>query len=120
MWKPLVAAMLIAGAAAAQPAPSRLHDALALTPAQEAGWAAYTSSAAADAGRADRVSEARSMLPTLPTPRRLALVRAMMAADMAAFDQNARAVVAFYRGLTPEQQRIFDARTAPPADASGR
>ncbi len=93
----------------------RLHDALNLSPAQEEGWRAYQNAIAQNPQQRARQQEAQMLMPTLPTPRRLALIRAQMQTDMEVFEQNARAVNAFYMSLSPEQQRIFDRETAAPA-----
>jgi hypothetical protein len=108
------------GQAANGEAGQRLHDALRLTPDQEDAWRAYQTSIAPNAQQMARARQAQMMLPNLPTPRRLALMKAEMQSDMAAFDRNAQAVVAFYDSLTPEQQRIFDAETAHASQQQGR
>ena len=56
------------------------------------------------------------LMPTLPTPRRLALMRAQMQSDLIAFDHDVQAVNAFYDQLSPDQQRVFDTQTAPTAE----
>ena len=109
-----------ASAAFAQPNPGRLHDALNLAPAQEEAWRAYQAAIAQNPQQAARAQQAQMLMPTLPTPRRLALIRAQMQSDMEVFDQNARAVMAFYSGLSPEQQRVFDTETAAPANPPPR
>ena len=58
------------------------------------------------------------MMPNVPAPRRIALMEATMAADLADFRKQGAAVTAFYDQLTPAQQRIFDRETLPPAGAS--
>jgi hypothetical protein len=108
----VIVGLSVAGGAAAQPGPGRLHDALRLTPQQEIAWQAYQASIRPDPQEAARAQQAQMMMPTLPTPRRLALIRAQMLADQQTFDRNAQAVTAFYRLLTPDQQRIFDEQTA--------
>lgn len=57
-------------------------------------------------------------MPRLPTPRRIALIEATMAADQADFRLQGLAVVHFYDLLSPAQQRIFDNQTAAPASES--
>jgi periplasmic protein CpxP/Spy len=117
----LICGLLIwAGAAIAQPADSRLHDALQLTATQEADWAKYRAAIAADPARTARDRAAQQMMATLPTPRRLALLRAMMHDDAAAFEQRAQAVEAFYATLTVKQQQMFDVLTAPGSQARSR
>jgi hypothetical protein len=105
--------VLWAGAALAQVADARLHDALQLTAAQEPDWAKYKAAVAVDPARAGRARAAQQMLATLPTPRRVALMRAMLHDDATAFEQRAEAAEAFYATLTPKQQQMFDVLTAP-------
>jgi hypothetical protein len=112
--------VLWAGAAIAQPADTRLHDALHLTAAQEADWTKYKAAVAVDPARASRDRAAQEMMASLPTPRRLALLRAMMRDDAAAFEQRAQAVEAFYATLTVKQQQTFDQLTTPGNQARGR
>jgi protein CpxP len=109
---------LLAGAAQAQSSASQLHDALHLTVSQEDSWRSYQSAVTNDPDRQARAQQAAAMLPNLPTPRRLALIRAQMQADLNAFDRTAQAASAFYAVLTPDQQNIFDKQTAPPARTS--
>ncbi len=107
-----LAAVLLAGAATAQSQTSQLHDALHLSAAQEEPWRTYQRSLAPTGDDESRARQTAMLLPTLPTPRRLALMRAQMQADLAAFDRRAAAVEAFYAALTPDQQRAFDRQTA--------
>jgi hypothetical protein len=104
--------LAVAGAAYAQPSAGRLHDALGLAPAQEQAWSAYQSAIADNPQQRARDQQARMLMPTLPTPRRLALIRAQMQSNLDMFEQTSRAVSAFYATLSPEQQRIFDRETA--------
>jgi hypothetical protein len=109
----------IAGAATAQQSGvDRLHDALKLVPAQDAAWAAYRASIPDPARAEQRRSAASKMYPTLPTPRRMDLVEAEMAAELAELRRESAALKRFYATLTPEQQQLFDQRTLapPPAD----
>jgi hypothetical protein len=57
-------------------------------------------------------------MPQIPTPRRLALMEATMADELADFRRERAAVEAFYNRLTPDQQRTFDRDTAPQATAA--
>lgn len=102
---------------AAEPAVSaqlaRLHADLRLTPAQEAAWAAYTGAIAPSAEVEARHRATDRMLPSLTTPRRIALIAATMAADEADFRKQGAAVNAFYDQLTPAQQKTFDDETLP-------
>jgi hypothetical protein len=108
--------LALAGSAAyAQPNTGRLHDALNLSPQQDQAWRAYQGAIAQDPQQRARGEQAQMLMPTLPTPRRLALIRAQMQSDMAVFEQNSQAVLAFYAALSPEQQRVFDRETSQPA-----
>jgi len=89
-----------------------LHDALHLDRAQEDAWRTFQASAATDTAGQVRAQQTAAMLPRLATPRRLALIRAQMQADLADFDRSAAAVTEFYNTLSPDQQRTFDQRTA--------
>ncbi len=91
----------------------RLHDALHLTADQESGWRDYTASLAPDPQSEQRRQAADQLLPSLATPRRIALLHAMMQEDAADLDRKGAAVVGFYTRLTPDQQRLFDRQTLP-------
>jgi hypothetical protein len=90
-----------------------LHDALNLTPAQELAWRTYRAAVAPDPETAARRKAAAALLPTVPTPRRIALIDAQMQADLDAVRRQGQAVEAFYDALDPVQKRVFDAQTAP-------
>lgn len=92
---------------------TRLHDDLRLTPSQEAAWSAYTRAIAPNPELEARHRATDQMLPSLTTPRRISLIAATMAADEADFRKQGAAVSAFYEDLTPQQQKTFDAETAP-------
>ena len=105
----------MAAGAAAQDAPARLaelHDALHLSTVQEPAWRDYSAAIAADPQAQARRDATQRLLPALHTPRRLALLEAAMARDLADFRRQAEAVKAFYARLTPGQQQIFDRQTA--------
>lgn len=91
----------------------RLHDDLHLSDSQEAGWRDYTTAIAANPQTVARHQATESLLPTVPTPRRLALIEASMAQDAADFKRQGAAVIAFYNKLTPAQQRTYDQETVP-------
>ena len=112
-----LAVALTAAAAHAQPGPSldRLHDALRLAPQQDEAWRAYQAAIAPDPQQETRARQAQMLRPALPTPRRLALMRAQMQSDLVAFEHDAQAVNTFYEQLSPDQQRTFDTQTAPTA-----
>ncbi len=96
-----------------------LHDALRLTPAQDRDWQAYVAAIAPDPGAEARHRSAAMMMATLPTPRRIDLITSAMEEDVSAMRRQGDAVKAFYARLTPDQQRIFDAKTLPPAEPQG-
>jgi hypothetical protein len=90
-----------------------LHDALHLTPAQQAGWAAFAASTAPDQAEMARERNAAQMLPTLPAPRRVDLSIAAMRANLQSMEQRGAELKAFYATLTPAQQAKFDRMTLP-------
>jgi protein CpxP len=108
-----------APSALAQPARAQpdqfaaLHDALSLTPAQETAWRTYRATVAPDPYATARRKAAAALLPTVPTPQRIALIDAQMQADLDAFRRQGDAVKTFYAALDPVQKRVFDAQTAP-------
>jgi hypothetical protein len=119
-WAILMAALGLASAAAAQPLDTavtpqlnRLHDALRLTPAQEPAWTAYARAISPNPDVEARHRATDQLLPSLPTPRRIALIAATMQADEQDFRKQGAAVTAFYERLTPEQKKVFDAQTLP-------
>ena len=91
----------------------RLHDALHLTASQEAAWSRYAAAVAPSPQVDARRRAAEELMPTLPTPRRIALMQSTLAADEADLRQQGAAVTEFYNQLTPTQQRIFDRDTLP-------
>nr|MEA2797561.1 hypothetical protein [Phenylobacterium sp.] len=91
----------------------RLHDDLKLSDNQEAAWRDYTTAIAPDPQQAARHRATTELLPTEPTPRRIALIEANMAQDAIDFRRQSAAVIAFYGKLTPAQQKIFDQDTLP-------
>lgn len=122
---PLLSAALIlalAAGASAQSRTSQLHDALKLAPAQEPAWRAFLMASAPSPQQQAQAQATARLAPTLPTPRRLALIRSQMQADLAAFDRTATAVSAFYTQLSPEQQAAFDRQTRadPPESGASR
>jgi hypothetical protein len=95
---------------------ARLRQDLHLSDGQEAAWRRYAAAVSTDPQAAARRRAAMELLPTLPTPRRVALIEASMAQDAADFRRQGQAVLAFYAELTPEQQRTFDRDTLPTND----
>ena len=116
--RPLVlAAAVVALSAAASAAPaqsrsSQLHDALKLSAAQEPAWRAFLLASAPSPQQQAQSQATARLAPSLPTPRRLALIRSQMQSDLAGFERTAAAVNAFYGQLTPEQQAAFDRETS--------
>lgn len=121
---PLAAALAVLAAASPAPAQSRtsqLHDALKLTAGQEPAWRGFLAASGPSPQQQAQAQATARLAPTLPTPRRLALVRSQMEADLAAFDRTAAAVTAFYAQLSPEQQSAFDRQTrAAPQEGGSR
>ncbi len=121
----LILSLSIPGAALAQQQAVsaeliRLHDALHLTAAQEPAWTRYTQAIAPNAQAEARHQAADSLMPSLATPRRVALISATMAADEVDFRRYATAVTTFYATLTPSQQRTFDIETLPQGGSAQR
>jgi hypothetical protein len=92
---------------------TQLRQDLHLTPAQDAAWSAYAAALQPSADMVDRHRAAEELMPTLTTPRRIALIQANRARDEADLRRQGQAVIAFYSQLTPEQQRTFDTETLP-------
>lgn len=114
----LSAALALAGGALAQSSSAgliQLHDDLKLTPDQEPAWKDYTTAIAPSAQARTRHQAATQLIPQLPTPRRIALIEATMAANNADFHRQGEAVNRFYDRLSPNQQMIFDRDTLGPA-----
>jgi hypothetical protein len=113
----LVTASVASARPRAQPAVSaeliRLHDDLRLSNSQEADWKAYTVAIAPDPQTMARRRATTELLPTVPTPRRIALIQASLAQDEQDFRRQGAAVTAFYGKLSPEQQKTFDRDTLP-------
>jgi hypothetical protein len=92
----------------------QLHQALHLSAGQESAWQLYRSAADIPDKAQARRQAASGMFRTLDAPHRMDLVEAEMRQELADLDRQSRALKAFYATLTPDQQRIFDARTLPP------
>ena len=94
---------------------AELKGKLALSPAQEGAWTAYTTSQQWPMRQtADRpTAEQRAAWAALPTPERIDQTRALrqtrMAAMSAAMDQRDQGTKTFYAALTPAQKTTFDA-----------
>jgi hypothetical protein len=114
----LIAAVALAAGSIAQaqtqgPDLQALHEALHLTPAQEAGWAEFAASAGTDQAELARERNAAQMLPTLAAPRRVDLSIAAMRANLQSMERRGGALKAFYATLSPPQQATFDRMTLP-------
>jgi hypothetical protein len=119
----VLATGVLASGAAAQQRPvdtSALHDALSLSAAQEDAWRAYQAAIAPSPETQQRHRAADMLLPQLPTPRRVALIEATAQADNIDLHRQGEAVKAFYAGLSPDQQRVFDRLTADLAQTAGQ
>jgi Spy/CpxP family protein refolding chaperone len=86
----------------------KLKEQLALTPAQEGAWTAWSTAVKPDA-RLQRPS--REEFASLTTPVRIDRMRAYRAQRQAEMDKRLDATKTFYAALTPEQQKTFDARS---------
>ncbi|MFI5447817.1 Spy/CpxP family protein refolding chaperone [Polaromonas sp. UC242_47] len=94
---------------------AELKAKLAITPAQEGAWSAYTAAmkpAARDtSARPDRAAM-RAEFAKLTTPERIDKMRAMrtqrMAEMTAAMDKRGEATKTFYAALNADQKKIFD------------
>jgi hypothetical protein len=104
-----------ATAQVSQASVTRLQQALHLSPQQMDAWRAYQAATAPNTQEQAREASARQMLPQLPTPRRIALMQAVLEDRLAEFRRRSTGIETFYGKLTPDQQRIFDQETSPPA-----
>ena len=87
---------------------------LKLTPAQEAGWAAYVEAIKPPADRMARQAQ-HAELAKLPTPERIDQMKTLRSQHMgemnAAMDKRGEATKTFYATLTAEQKKTFDSVT---------
>lgn len=90
---------------------------LKLTPEQESGWNAYL---AAMKPSAPPALPKRDDIAKLSTPERLDKMREMRQQREAEFDKRDAATRSFYAGLSAEQKKTFDSRTARPMHEEGR
>lgn len=88
---------------------AKLKQELQITAQQEPVWNLYTASMIPGprAGHMDH-----DTLRKLNTPQRIEHMRAMQSAHAAAMDRRADATLRLYAALTPQQQALFDQRTA--------
>ena len=90
-----------------------LKTKLAITPAQEGAWNAFTASMKPAAGgmmgmkREDR-QKMHEEMQKLTTPERIDRMKALHAERQAQMDKRAEAVKVFYAALNPEQRKTFD------------
>lgn len=85
----------------------KLHEALKLTPEQEAGWKKLVESEhPMGKGRPDPAKAADAA--TLTTPERAERMLEHMKAHQAAMTEHIAVLKSFYAQLSPEQQKIFD------------
>jgi len=83
----------------------QLHDALKITPAQEAAWKTFAAKAAPGTPPAGL---SRDEAAKLPAPERMERMLGMMKAREARMTERLAAVKEFYAVLTPQQQAIFN------------
>ncbi len=88
---------------------AELKQKLAITPAQEGAWTAWTAALQPPAARPAHPS--REEIAKLTTPQRIDQMRAMRAQRQSQMDKRADATNTFYAALTPEQKKVFDAET---------
>ncbi|MEO8024094.1 Spy/CpxP family protein refolding chaperone [Polaromonas sp.] len=95
---------------------AELKAKLALTPAQDGAWSAYTAAMqppARPTARPDRAAM-KAEFDKLTTPQRIDKMREMRAQRMAAMntamDKRGDATKSFYAALSPEQQKTFDSQ----------
>lgn len=84
----------------------KLHDALALSAAQEAAWSSY-SAALRPQQRSERID--RAARAAMPAPQRMELRLGMAQQRMTAMQARLAATLSLYAVLTPQQRKVFDA-----------
>lgn len=88
---------------------AQLKAELKLTPAQEPAWNAFVARTAPEP-RGPMAGAAREDGAQLTTPQRLDKMQALRAERDAAMTRRIDATRSFYAALTPEQQKVFDAK----------
>ncbi len=88
-----------------------LKEKLKLTPAQEGAWNTFAAAQQPPARPAGQARMDRDEFAKLTTPQRLDLMQSRQAERSAMFAKRADATRTFYAGLTPDQQKTFDAET---------
>ena len=91
-----------------------LHEALAITPAQEAAWLAFANAVTDQAGDMQdfRTQIVQPGASTATAPQRAALAQQFMAQRLESVGAVASSMAALYSQLTPAQQAILDAAYA--------
>lgn len=89
---------------------AELKQKLAITPAQESAWTAWTAAMQPPAMHAARPN--REEMAKLSTPERIEKMRAMRAQHQSQMDKRADATNTFYAALSADQKKVFDAETA--------
>ncbi len=97
---------------------AELKTKLAITPAQEGAWSAFTASMKPPEQRPQRMD--RTAMQNLTTPQRIDAMQKMRAERNAAMDRRADSVKTFYAALTPDQQKTFDVESFKHAGHHGR
>lgn len=97
---------------------AELKAKLAITPAQEPAWTAWTATMQPPATR--HAHPSREEISRLSTPERIDKMRALRAERQAEMDKRADATKAFYNSLNADQKKVFDAETARFAGGWGR
>ena len=88
---------------------AELKQKLAITPAQEGAWTAWTAALQPGAARPERPS--REEMAKLTTPQRIEQMRAQRAQRQSLMDKRADATNTFYAALNADQKKVFDAET---------
>jgi protein CpxP len=83
-----------------------LKQKLALTPAQEGAWTAWTNAMKPPAQAMQRPN--REEMAKLTTPERIDRMRAMRTERQAQMDKRMDATKVFYGALTADQKKVFD------------
>jgi len=88
-----------------------LKEKLKLTPAQESAWNTFAEAQQMPPAPPEGARMNREEFAKLTTPQRLDLMQKRQAERSAMFTKRADATRSFYAGLTPEQQKTFDAES---------
>ena len=88
-----------------------LKEKLKLTPAQEGAWSTFAEAQQLPPAPPPGARMNRDEFAKLTTPQRLDLMEKRRTERSAMFTKRADATRTFYAGLTPEQQKTFDAES---------